>query len=167
MKKLPLTLIEVCIALGLAALVISFLFSSLLQTVQMSKTLAAAKERSLETSLFYSRLLNIFSHADPSLFEFEEDQVIFYFENGLDPELIFSGMTKATLRFSDMLSLDTSSKDGTSIRKEILLTNIEELAWESNLPFFLTLHLKRPNCEKREFVFFFSDRPEKSEPYLI
>ncbi|MBM3184509.1 MAG: hypothetical protein FJZ64_04310 [Chlamydiae bacterium] len=147
MKRYPLTLFEVCIALGLAAVVLSFLFSSLFQTVRLSHLLTTLKGKSRETTLCYTKLLHAFSHADPSTIQFEEDRVTFSFENGLDPSLRFSGKRQATLHWDKALVLDIIGKD--CLQTETLLSEVEEIWWDDHKPEYITLHLNQ-----KEFVFF-------------
>ncbi len=175
LRKKPLTLIEVLISMGLMSILVYILFSSLLQTIQIANSLKEAKENTLKTSFFYTRLLPIFSRADPSSFDFKrgEDQSIsrikFNFENGLDPALIFSGKTTAEIYLDNNHNfiLDIYSKDNSHLQTEVLLTNIEGFSWNEHLPFFLSLEVSLSRDLKREFVFFFSDRPEKSEGFPL
>lgn len=175
LKKRPLTLIEVCIALSLTGVVVYMLFSSLIQTARISTSLNTIKAHALETSYCYNRLLPIFSRTDSSSFTFEKDgngaisSLDFSFENGLDPALIFSGDIKASIHVDQKhnLILDLYAKDGSSIQSEILLTNVDTFSWKPTLPFFLTLEITRFKIDSREFVFFFSNRPETQEAYPI
>jgi len=169
-KKTPLSLIEVIIALGLMAIVVSTLFSSLLQTIKLSKSIELIKINILSTSFFYSRMLPILSKADSSTFQLEKgdndiiSKITFSFENGLDPALIFSGKITASIfkDKNDNLLLSLESNDKKMVQEEILLTKISEFSWEPNLPYFITLIIKREKVPSREFVFFFSDRaPDK------
>ena len=174
-RKQPLTLIEVCIALGLMAIIVYTLFSSLIQTVRVSKSLDVIKETSLKSSFFYDRLLPIFSHAEANSFKLEEDdngsitKLSFTFENGLDPALIYSGKTTASIHtgLNHDLILTIFSKDKSMQQNEILLSNVQEFSIEPNLPFFITLQVKLSETSNREFVFFLSDRPENSEAYPV
>jgi len=160
-KKKPLTLIEVTLSLGLSAIILSFLFSSLLQTIRTSRAIAKFKKQTFENAFCYARLLPIFAHSDPSTFNLEEGKLSLSFENGLDPHLIFSGKTEASLSLQDhTLFLNISSRDGSQTRKEALFTHIESFTWEPKLPFFVTLHLKQTDREEKEFVFFFPDHTE-------
>src|SRR3990167_4191071 len=152
-KKKPLTLIEVVLSLGLSAIILSFLFSTLLQTMRTSRAIAKYKEKTFENAFCYGRLLPIFSHADPTTFTVEEGKASLSFENGLDPHLIFSGKTTANLSLKNhTLMLDIFSRDGSEVRSEPLFTHIESLNWEAKSPFFVTLHLKQTNQEEKEFV---------------
>jgi hypothetical protein len=174
-KKKPLTLIEVLISMGLMSVVVYILFSSLLQTIQIAHALGDIKANALKTSFFYDRLLPIFSKADPNTFELKRadddsiEKIKFSFENGLDPALIFSGKTTAEI-YTDVnhdFILDINSKDNLHLQRESLLTNIKGFNWKENLPYFLSLELEISEDLKREFVFFFSDRPEKSEGFPL
>lgn len=173
--KKPLTLIEVCIALGLMAIIVTTLFSSLIQTIRVSRSLDVIKSSALNSSFFYSRLLHIFSHANGDSFKLEKDdngaisKITFEFENGLDPALIYSGKTTGTMYADENhnLILAINSKDKTMVRSEILLSNIKEFSFIPTLPFFLSLRVKLSETNTREFVFFFSDRPEGSEAYSV
>ena len=172
-RKAALTLIEVCIALSLMAIIVYTLFSSLLQTVKISHALDEMKNNALKASFFYDRMLHIFSHTNPESLQIERDaaasKISFSFENGLDPALIFSGKINAEI-FCDHnknLILRMKSKDLKESRTEVLLDNVTECEWEPNLPFFVTFKVAMPGNLKREFVFFFSDRVEGSEAYQI
>jgi hypothetical protein len=171
-RKAALTLIEVCIALGLMAIIVTTLFSSLLQTIQVSKSLDRVKETALKSSFFYDRLLHIFSHANSSTVlvdKEEKEKISFIFENGLDPAFIFSGKTKGLIYLDQHqnLILEISSKDGKSVRSEIILSDVQEINWDSGAPFFLSLGIKFSKDVRREFVFFFSDRPLNKEGYPV
>ncbi len=174
-RKAPLTLIEVCIALGLMAIVVFTLFSSLIQTVKVSKSLDSIKTNALKLSFCYDRLLPIFSHSDPNLIKLEKDdaetitKVVFSFENGLDPELIYSGITRGSI-YCDKncdLILSINSKDNSMVQSEVLLTNIKKLSFIEELPFFITMKVELSENTIKEFVFFFSDRSEENEAYTI
>ena len=145
MKCRALTLLEACIALGLAAVILSFLFSSLFQTVRLSHMLSAIKGESRQISLCYTKLLHIFSHAESV--QFDENKVTFSFENGLDPTLRLSGKCQATLHWDKQLILEITCKD--CIQTEELFSNVDEISWESHAPEYVTLYLNQ-----REFVFF-------------
>ncbi len=171
-RKASLTLIEVFIAMGLMAIIVSFLFSSLIQTIHLSKSLDKVKEHALKSSFFYERLLHIFSHADSSTVAIdkeEKEKISFIFENGLDPAFIFSGKTKGSIYVDHQrnLILEISSKDGKNVRSEVLLSDIQEINWDSHTPFFLSLGIKFSKDIKREFAFFFSDRPLDKEAYQV
>ncbi len=174
-RKHPLTLIEVCIALGLMAIIVTTLFSSLIQTVKVSKSLDTIKSNALNSSLFYNRLLHVFSHAKGNSFKIEKNDegaisiISFNFENGLDPSLIYSGNTEGSIYIDQNKNLILSifSKDKTMVQNEILLSNIEGFSLSPTLPFFISLNIKFQEASYREFVFFFSDRPKESEAYLI
>ena len=174
-RKAPLTLIEVCIALGLMAIIVTTLFSSLIQTIRVSRSLDVIKSTALNSSFFYNRLLHIFSHAAGNSFKLEKDddgtisKITFDFENGLDPALIYSGKTTGAI-YADQnhdLILSILSKDKSMVQNEILLSNIKEFFIEPNFPFFLSLSIRFSETNRRQFVFFFSDRPEGSEAYSI
>lgn len=171
-KKAALTLIEVFISLGLMAIIVSAIFSMLIQTITLAKSMDAIKEHSLKTSFFYDRLLHIFSHADSSTIQLNKEdpeKISFTFENGLDPALVFSGKIQGSLYKDNQknIILELTSKDRKSKQKEILLTNIEEIDFNFHSPFFLSLNLTFSKELKKEFVFFFSDRPLNKEGYPI
>ncbi len=174
-RKAPLTLIEVCIALGLMSIIVYTLFSSLIQTIRISKSLDTIKTTALKSSFVYDRLLTIFSHTNPDSFQLEKKEdgtlskISFSFENGLDSALIYSGTTEAEI-YSDHnhnLILNIFSKDKAMVQSEILLTDVKEYSLDSHLPFFLTLQIQLSKTNKREFVFFFSDRSEEIEAYTL
>ena len=174
-RKAPLTLIEVCIALGLMSIIVYTLFSSLIQTVRVSKSLDVIKSKALNSSFFYNRLLHVLAHADPSSIKLETNdhdslsKVDFSFENGLDPALIYSGLTEASILLDQNhdLILSIFSKDKLMVQSEILLSNIREFSITSVLPYFMTLNIMFSDEYSREFVFFFSNRPEDSEAYSV
>ncbi|MBM3193976.1 MAG: type II secretion system protein [Chlamydiae bacterium] len=171
-RKSSLTLIEVFISLGLISIIVSAIFSMLIQTITLAKSIDSIKEHALKTSFFYDRLLHIFSHADSSTLNLDKNhpaKISFTFENGLDRTLIFSGKIGGSLYIDNQknIVLELIAKDKKTIQKEILLSNIETINFDFHSPFFISLYVTFPNELKKEFVFFFSDRPLDKEGYPV
>ena len=142
--KRPFTLMEVCISLGLAAIPISYLFNNLLITLSLSHKTNALVKAASESHACYTRLLHVLSHAHD--LTVEGDTATFFFENGLDPTLAFSGDRKATLTAGRHLTLTIESALGT--QEEPLLQT--PCSFEHHPSHgMLTLH-----TEQRDYVFF-------------
>lgn len=137
MKKRSLTLIEIMIALGLAGLLLTTLFSFYQQLFITRAQLQKSKEVATQRIWVQERLIQVFSQIAT---EVEEDLGLafylgkeasaqssvlnFYYDNGMDPDPHYSGVIKAMLFLNQkkelLLQLSPS-------RKEVLMEGVKDL----------------------------------------
>jgi hypothetical protein len=139
MKRRPLTLIEVIVASGIAALVLLTLFSPFKTSVMLTRKVEVAKHSVIERHLIYQRLLQTFgtvkgdSMSTESVEGSEKRALLFTFENRVDPSLAFSGTTKGKIFVDDggnlLLRIYSPCGQGL-VRDEVLMTHVDELEWD-------------------------------------
>lgn len=141
-QKRPLTLIEVSVSLFLLAILLSFLFTFLSQTVKTKVKMGAAKEYVLDRQRLSLRLNQVFSGIQAG-FHTEDERgnqaLYFIFDNGIDPEPNFSGPVKGKLFLEKehlTLQIEPVRKSKREVfRKELLLGPIKgfSLTFLSNM----------------------------------
>jgi hypothetical protein len=125
----------VLIALSLSALLLTVLFSFLTQSAKLDVQLEKIRFSTLERGYCQNRLQDIFVTATPGSFYTKQVQkesnpsLFITFDNGIDPDPLFSGLVRARIYIDSdnnfCLSLKPIDSDEESAwRKEILLSNI-------------------------------------------
>ena len=171
-RRASLTLLEILVALGLAALLLSALFSSLTQMVKAGQRATLAEERSFDIERVRLRLTHLFHELSP-----RDVKAPIFFQTEVKPSdqktlLAFAtrGMISQEIEFTDLLEHQLLVKDGELClmsgkskkkkRSEVLLKGVESIRfaffdpqtkqwlerWQSQLtppPFFkLSLRIK-------------------------
>ena len=161
-KKRPFLLLEILVALSLMAMLLSLLFSFLVQSLRVESKMEKAREQILERQNLQVRIqdiltsLRITGKGSPlytQKFPKEENySLIALFDNGIDPEPPFSGAVIGRIYIDEnqdlVLSYWPSDSDEKERhwRKEILFANVSDIQL-----FFLSpderesfIHTERP-----------------------
>jgi len=161
--KRPFSLIEILLGLSIMAMLLSFLFSSLTQSIKLSSIIHAIQNDSLKNGLLYGRLSKIFDKSNHNTILFlknptsqKVESISFEIDNAIDPQTMFSGKVFVKIyNDNSHLVLELSSQNKKHKRKEILFENFSHLQWEEHLPFFITLSITdSKNNSKKTFAFF-------------
>ena len=175
-KKRSLTLIEVLVALGVASLLLSFLFPYLIDVIRFKKNLGKEQVRIFSKAHVQARLGGIFAKAKKRTFKTEESKKVpleltFAFNNKADFEEGFGDQATAHLFFSRENLVLRIEGEGKKEREEILIEGIKEAKfifsyatnqgklekidrWDrDDLPLFFLLELTFPSSEKETFYF--------------
>lgn len=139
-RKQPIILFELLIALSLSAILLTFLFSFLVQSAKIERKLELARTQAIQRGHLYARLQNVFASIDrlstTPYFYTEEDpfRLLFQFDNGIDPDPDFSGplMGEISLDAAHRLQLKIwppREKDA-PWRSEVLHPHIKEAVFE-------------------------------------
>lgn len=173
LQKRPLTLIEVCIAFGIIAVCFYIVFSNFQTSSKLiTKTEAVTVEISKRQYLM-QRLTSVFETVERKSLTLEEkrvgaetvDYLTCVFENGLDRELIFSGIRKAEIELVDAaLTLRISSKDGSKTREEVLIDHISSATWDLTTDCVIRLTL---TDEEDETLFYAFILPRSADEKVI
>ncbi|HSW72545.1 MAG TPA: hypothetical protein VLG44_03960 [Chlamydiales bacterium] len=152
-EKRPLTLIEVSISLFLLAILLSFLFTFLSQTVKTKVKMANAKSYVLDRQHLSMRLNQVFSAVQTGFYTEEEKghpALSFIFDNGIDPEPSFSGPVRGKLFLEkEHLTLQIEPariSKKMDFRKEILLGPIKDFS----LTFLAKMEEKFPDPKAKK-----------------
>lgn len=142
MKRHPFTLLEIIIAIALASILLTFLFSTLRQTA-----IANSKIKTVQSVVHQRLCLQLRLSALFDVLEFERKKVEFYtaphaeslgdalyfsYKQQVDADPQFIGTLNAVLFLKHpqkQLCLDTFSTTGTA-RREIFLENLKELSFQ-------------------------------------
>ena len=144
-RKNHFFLLEISIALGLLSLILLALFSFYVQFSRAENKLAAVRSELLPLQHMRIRLNQLFSALRPpqdqsSTFHTEGDKIIFIFDNGVDPEPLFSGAIQGKLYRDDkgqfVLEQSPLGAGNQPLRREILCSETERIEFQ----FF---HVKR------------------------
>ena len=156
-------MIEALIAFGLIGLLFSLLFSHFRTALGLAAKVHKAKVIVEERQYFMERMTSVWEKVVISSIEKEEKKVNgeihtvlhFFYENGLDPELTFSGHRKGEILVdpAGQIVLTTHSKDEKLSRKEILLSGIKDYSWDLTTPTVIKLHLQDKNDKEFDFAF--------------
>lgn len=142
MKKRPITLIEIFVALGLMAVLCATLFNYFKKSTIYSHELEYAKHHVFARSHVQQRLSQVFSNiADDEEFytsEHRTNPLRFVFDNGIDPERQFCRRINAEIyldRLHQTLHLLTwplhrEKSEAKELRNEILLKRIDSLSYD-------------------------------------
>lgn len=141
MKKRPLILFEILIALSLTAILLTFLFSFFVESARMEKKLDTARMAISNRAHLQTRLQSVFSSlSQEGLYtkQFGKEKgtsLVAFFDNGIDPDPAYSGSIIGRLFIDEEnnLSFATWPLDADKNRpwrKEILLPHVERLELE-------------------------------------
>jgi type II secretory pathway component PulJ len=163
MKKHPLSLLEVVIALSLTAILMSVLFSFYRQSAVLNLKLEKNKQIVLERNVFQQRMMRVF---DNLLWDKDQKKdfpisihskgdargqtIQLTFDNGIEPSPEWGGRVSGRL-FVDknkQLVLETIGKDG-SVRKDIFFQKVDEL---QVVAFDVKEEAWSPNWDKKKKV---------------
>jgi hypothetical protein len=153
MKKRPLLLLEVVIGLGLIALLFSSLFAYLVQAAKTEARLRDVRAAALSTELAERRISSLFATLiPPSEIEGKKafytsklpgdlsPSLFFWYDNGIDPDPLFSGPLVGRLFVDGEKRLRLESRpipqeEGQDAhRLETLLSRVERLEWQFLTP---------------------------------
>ena len=160
MKKRPITLIEIFVALGLMAILCATLFNYFKQSTVYSRELEYAKHHVFARSHVQQRLLQIFSNiADDGEFytsDHRTNPLRFVFDNGVDPERQFCRSINAEIyldRLNQTLHLLTwpllqEKSRAKDLRNEILLKRVDSLSYD----FFKTNSFETQEEQSRKMI---------------
>jgi type II secretory pathway component PulJ len=137
-----LILFELLIALTLIATLLSILFRFFANTVKIDHKIEETRQIVSEREYLHTRLANIFTALVPrsqlpekTNFSFytEHSLLVAVFDNGVDPDPLFSGpiLSKIAIDKNKNLILTlTPLEQSSPRRKEILLTNVDSLDFQ-------------------------------------
>ena len=162
-KKSPFLLLEILVALSLMTMLLSVLFSFLVQSLRVENKMEKARGLILERQNLQVRMQDILTSLrvtgkGAALYtqKFPKEErfsLVTLFDNGIDPEPPFSGAVIGRIYLDEKHNLvlsywpiDSEEKERTW-RKEILFSNVSEMQF-----FFLN-----PDEEKH---FIYTDRPK-------
>lgn len=165
-KKLPLSLLEITIAMSLVALLFSALFYGYQVMARKRINMQQKKQHLLLKNMMFTRLSQIFAKISAQNESDEKNgewifvtipspaahglALVFTYDNGIDPDPAFCGNVRAMLYLSKQNALClvtwSSAKDP---RKEVLLEQCAELRFE-----FFDVEQKKwiPNWEKDDIT---------------
>ena len=133
MKKRPLSLLEVAIGLALTAILLTALFSSFRQSVQINAKVKKLTETLHPKFVMQMRLAKVFEGIDGGKFTLaqkdrtELPELIFLFDNGVDPDPLFVGEVEGRLfcRNKNLyLTLGVKKRK----REELIFKGVENLS---------------------------------------
>jgi len=176
MKKRPLTLIEVMIALGVASLLLAVMFPYLRETMRVKKNLEVEKTFVFSKAHVQQRLATLLSKTTPSdTFKTVQEkgepfELCFTFDNGYDFEENFRNSVTGHLYLEKgKLFFKTVGKEEAE-RREVLLDGIKRIdfkftsakggtfdvadEWKQDqLPLFFVMHVTF--CDDKNDAFYF------------
>lgn len=144
-KKRALTLLETLIALSLTSLILSFLFSFLVETSRTEKKLEEARAKVTQRGYFQMRMQSLLSSIDKNsldpffyttLLESSSQPVLeVLFDHGIDPDPLFCGVLRGEIYLDEKNNLTLLFKPlnpnhGGTERKEILFPKIRRFEME-------------------------------------
>lgn len=143
-KKKPIFLLEVLIALSLTAILLTFFFSFFVQSVKIEKTLdqarmAISSRNHLQTRL--QSILNSLVRGSECYFytkQFEKESslsLVVIFDNGIDPDPLFSGTVRGRIFIDEeknlcLVTWPLNKMKNRPWRKEILMTSVDHFEFE-------------------------------------
>ncbi len=184
-KKRYFFLLEIVVALGLLSLILLALFSFYVHFSRAERKLNLVRTELIPLQQMRVRLNQLFSailspQGQSSTFHTEGGELVFVFDNGVDPEPIFSGAIRGKLyrNGSKQFVFEQSPiGEGTQpLRREILLSKVDRLEFQffhvkrlyndgrgewqvewltkqHELPSMVRLSLKREDKEEEKFAF--------------
>lgn len=176
-KRLYISLVELVVGLVLLSLAIGFLFRYLTHVARIDCAMQHTEEQSADTSRAAARLSILFQKATSLLVEYKEGEpiLILRFDNGVDPDPLWSGKMVGRLRRTEEGDLLFSyAPEGRRIdtpREEILFPQVADVEWtfwkggdpiwitewrERTLPPTIRLKVGRRAHESLQFAFFTS-----------
>ena len=166
-RKLPLTLIEVCIAFGLVSIISFVLFSTFKNTTKMNIKVEKIKPYVIQRKNVYQRLIQVFSHACTDTISISDGELQFSFNNGLDRELIYSGLVKGALFVNKDSELVLSIWGKDSVRDEILLKGVKSADWDLSTPGVLLVNVEEEKTAQNIAYSFFLPRVSEDGYQLL
>lgn len=153
-RRQCLTLIEVCIAFGILSICLTLLFTNFRTASKLLAKSEKAKIAMMQTEWMMQRLNLIFEHIDPQSIKKEEGKLCFTFENGLDPEMIFSGKRHGELILDETgrFLLKIQGKKEEAVREELLTESVDEVQWDLGIKSIARLKLIGQD-KSHEFAF--------------
>lgn len=137
MKKRAITLIELFVALGLASIILSILFSYFVQTTRIDIKISSAKKEVLERQYLQTKLKQVFASisypADSkknTMFLSSKNYLYFFFDNQIDPDPDFSGKVMGKLAVNKEKKLILSIYSKNKKRKETILNNVNQAKYD-------------------------------------
>jgi len=144
-SKKTFLLFEILIALSLMGMLISLLFSFLVQTMRVEKKMQLARSTILERQTVQVRLQDLLISLSPDSLrptlytkrfpEEEKESLVALFDNGIDPEPLFSGKVIGRIYLDKNHDLclvywPYNPMKNRPWRKEILCSNIEDVSFQ-------------------------------------
>ena len=144
-RKHPFTLLEVSVALFLAAILITLMLRFFTEAHLIEHKLDIANAKVIERAHLYTRLTQIFPGVPTAASELKKvglyttkvkgekaDSLVFFYDNGIDPDPKFSGIVLGRLSLIDQeLSLLTwPLNEKKHFRKEILMNKVQDLSYQ-------------------------------------
>lgn len=132
MKKRAVILLELLVALSLTAILLTLLFSFLVQNAKMETKLDIVRQEISKRGYFQTRLQHILSAMDKgSPFYTDEGALLFQFDHGIDPNHLFSGYLYGKIeQEKDKIIFKMWPEEEELARKEILFTGVKRFAFE-------------------------------------
>lgn len=160
--KKPFLLFEILIGLSLMAILLSLLFSFMVQSLRVEKKMEKARSAILERQNLQIRLQDLFTTISPGaehpalytqLFPKEKKiSLVTLFDNGIDPDPLFSGIVIGRIYLDELnnLCLVYWPRDpfiNRHWRKEILISDISDMSFQflttdENVDLKNSLHIK-------------------------
>jgi type II secretory pathway pseudopilin PulG len=176
MKKRPLTLIEVMVALGIASLLLGVLFPYLKKTLAIKKELEMAKVRIFSKAHLQERVGSLLSKiSSPESFQTVEEKekplkLKFEFDNGYDFEKPFSGTVTGSFFVENQKLIFETQGEEKKTRQEVLFEHVKGIVFEfshaekgtfevcrkwnpPHLPLFFAMHITTVLDEQESFYF--------------
>lgn len=145
MRKRSFILLEILISLALLSILISFLFTSMAQGIKAEVSLSSARKNLLARQRTQSRLQDLFLSITPihlpplytkTFPQEKKDSLIVYFDNGIDPDPLFSGPVLGRIYLDEknhlaltLWPIDTKGQIR-PWRKEILLDHVSHFQFQ-------------------------------------
>jgi hypothetical protein len=144
MRKKTFLLFEILVALSLMGMLVSILFSFMVQSMRVEKKMEMARKWILERQNLQIRIQDILTtlapaETSPSLFtqkfpELEQESIIAIFDNGIDPDPLFSGTVIGRIYLDEHKNLCLAywpypiTEQNNPWRKEILARDITDFS---------------------------------------
>lgn len=144
-RKAPFLLFEILVALSLMGMVLSILFSFMVQSMRVDKKMEKARESILERQALQIRLSDIlttlsFQFDSPSLYtqkfpKEEKESLVTIFDNGVDPDPAFSGTVIGRIYLDENKHLCLAywpfqgEEHNRPWRKEVLISNVSDFSF--------------------------------------
>jgi hypothetical protein len=140
--KKPFLLFEVLIALSLMATMICLLFSFMVQSSRVEKKMEKARISILERQHLQIRMQDVFTTLIPNatdsclytkIFPNEKTSIIVHFDNGIDPDPLFSGNVIGRIYLDEnqdfcLVYWPCCTEKSPSWRKEILFSKVSDFS---------------------------------------
>jgi len=128
MRRRPLSLLEVMIAIFIAGILFAVLFRSQMDTATSARTVEQVKQAVYQREKFYLRLLPLFSHLEKCALD--EKRLVLTYDNGADPDPAFCGRVHSLLYMDkNCLLLATWGKED-KLRTEVLWEGAKGLSFD-------------------------------------